>query len=611
MTTSERSDIRNIAIIAHVDHGKTTLVDQLLKQSGTFRANQPIGERIMDSNEIERERGITILAKNTSVVYQGIRINIIDTPGHADFGGEVERVLKMADGVLLVVDAAEGPMPQTTFVLKKALAYQLPAIVVINKIDRPVARPHEALDKVFDLFVDLDAEEKLLDFPVVYTNAIEGVAKHRLEQPSANIQPLFEEILRSIPCPKGDPSAPLQMLVSSLDYNSYVGRFGIGRIFQGTLRAGETVAVVTQDGRARPAKVLGLYGFHGLERKPIEEARMGDIVAVSGIEELSITETLTHREYPIPIPTLPLDEPTVQMIFTVNDGPFAGEEGQFVTSRQLRERLYRELFTNLALRVQDGATRDEFLVSGRGLLHLGILLENMRREGYELMVGKPVVIDKEIDGEVCEPFETAVVDAPKEILGTVIQLMGVRGGETTRVENVGNRVQATFIVPSRGLIGLRSKLLTASRGEAILHHNFLRYAPRKGEVQHRTQGVLVSADAGEATFYALDQLRRRGQFFLRPGERVYEGVIVGEHCEENDLVVRATRTKRLTNVRAASAEKLVVLPEPREMTLEAALEYVEDDEWVEVTPRSVRLRKKTLSEKLRRRQENVQALVEP
>jgi len=600
--SSPRPNIRNIAIIAHVDHGKTTLVDQLLKQSGVFRPNQVVMERVLDADELERERGITIFSKNTSVDYQGVRINIIDTPGHSDFGGEVERVLKMADGVLLLVDAVEGPMPQTTFVLRKALAYGLPAIVVINKVDRPMARPHAAVDKVFDLFVDLDAEERLLEFPVIYCDALEGIASRNLDDESRDLRPLFEEILNTIPPPRDDPNGPLQLLVSSLDYNDYVGRFGIGRIFRGQIRRGDTVTVVGQRGDEREAKVVALYGLRGLERTHIEHAEAGDIVAVRGIDELNITDTLTHPDHPDRVPTIPIDEPTVQMMFTINDGPFVGQEGEYVTSRQIRARLYRELHTNVALRVQDGESKDQFLVSGRGLLHLGIVVENMRREGYEFLVGKPEVIYRDIDGQTCEPYETAVIDVPSGAMGTVMQLMGARGAEATRVENLANRVQLTFEAPSRSLIGLRSKLLSATRGEAILYHVFLKYAPAKGALPRRQQGVLVSADAGETTFYALDQLRQRGQFFVRPGDRVYGGMIVGEHCEDSDLLVRVTRTRKLTNVRAASADRLVVLPEARELPLEYALEYLEDDEWVEVTPRSIRLRKKLLDEKQRKRQ---------
>ena len=600
---TDQPEIRNIAIIAHVDHGKTTLVDQLLKQSGAFRSNQAVPERVMDTDDLERERGITIFSKNASIDYQGIRINVVDTPGHSDFGGDVERVLKMADGVLLLVDAVEGPMPQTTFVLRKALDHGLPAIVVVNKIDRPLARPHEAVDKVFDLFVDLEADESLLDFPVIYCDALKGIARRKLEDQSDDLRPLLQEIVRSVPPPGNDVRGPFQMLVSALDYNDYVGRFGIGRIFRGQLRPGDTVAVVTQQGEACEVEVNALHGFRGMERKPIEHAVAGDIVAITGIEDLNITDTLTHPDHPESVPTLPIDEPTVQMMFTVSDSPFVGQDGTYVTSRQLRRRLYRELHTNVSLKVQDGETKDRFLVSGRGLLHLGILVENLRREGYELMVGKPKVIHREIDGRTCEPFETAVIDVPTEALGTVMQLMGSRGGEPQKVENLASRVQMVFEAPSRSLMGVRSRLLSCTRGEAIFYHVFLKYAPVKTAQTSRQQGVLVSSDAGEATFYALDQLRMRGQFFVRPGTRTYPGMIVGEHCEENDLAVRVSRTRKLTNVRAASADRLVVLREPREITLEYALEYVEDDEWVEVTPKAIRLRKKVLDEKLRKRQD--------
>jgi GTP-binding protein len=594
-------DIRNIAIIAHVDHGKTTLVDQLLRQSGTFRDNQLVRERVMDSNDIERERGITIFSKNTAIQYKGTRINIIDTPGHSDFGGEVERVLKMADGVLLLVDAVEGPMPQTTFVLKKALAHRLPAVVVVNKIDRHGARPHDSLNKVFDLFADLGAEDDILDFPHIYCNGLEGIAKTELEHESHDLQPLFEEIVKSIPPPKGDVDGPFQMLVSTLDYNDYIGRLGIGKIFRGRVSKGDTVSVVDRNGFSRNSKVVTLYGFDGLARKEIENAEAGDIVAISGIEELNITDTLTDVENQEIVPTLAVDEPTVQMIFTINNGPFAGLEGDYVTSRQIRTRLERELHTNVALRVEDGVSKEEFIVSGRGLLHLGILVENLRREGFELMVGKPRVIYREIDGRTCEPYETAVVDCPFDCMGPVMKLMGMRGGETDHMENVGSRVVIHFVVPSRSLIGLRSKILSATRGEAIMYHVFLKYDRAKGEIPHRNQGVLVAAESGPATAYALDQLSPRGQFFIRPGEQMYQGMIVGEHNEENDLVVKATRPKKQTNIRAASADKLVVLQEARDITLEGALEYIEDDEWVEVTPKNVRMRKKILDEKLRKR----------
>jgi len=599
--TNMSRDIRNIAIIAHVDHGKTTLVDQLLRQSGTFRDNQSVRERVMDSNDLERERGITIFAKNTSIQYKGTRINIIDTPGHSDFGGEVERVLKMADGVLLLVDAVEGPMPQTTFVLQKALAHRLPAIVVVNKIDRHGARPHAALDKVFDLFADLGADDDILDFRHIFCNGLEGIAKAEMEDESQDLQPLFEEIVKSIPPPKADVKGPFQMLISTLDYNDYIGRLGIGRIFRGRVKRGDTVSVVDLKGHSRNAKVVTLYGFDGLDRKEIESAEAGDIVAVSGIEELNITDTLTDVNTREIVATLPVDEPTVQMIFTINNGPFAGLEGDFVTSRQIRSRLERELHTNVALRVSDGVSKEEFVVSGRGLLHLGILVENLRREGFELMVGKPRVIYREINGRTCEPYETAVVNCPSEYMGPVMQLMGMRGGQTEHMENVGSRVVINFVVPSRSLIGLRTKLLSATRGEAIMYHVFLKYDTARGDLPHRSQGVMVAADPGPATAYALDQLKPRGQFFIRPGEQMYQGMIVGEHNEENDLVVKATRPKKLTNMRAASADKLVVLQEAREITLEGALEYIEDDEWVEVTPKSVRMRKKILDEKMRKR----------
>ncbi|MGQ3685030.1 MAG: translational GTPase TypA [Candidatus Loosdrechtia sp.] len=602
MTKFLRDDIRNVAIIAHVDHGKTTLVDQLLKQSGTFRSNQQIQntERIMDSNDLERERGITILAKNTAITYKGLKINIIDTPGHADFGGEVERVLKMADGVLLLVDAAEGPMPQTRFVLRKALSYNLKPLIVINKIDRPDARCTEVLNDIFDLFVELEANDEQLDFPVIYASGREGYAKRALEDVNNNIVPLLDAIVQYIPKPKGNPDSSLQVQVISLDYNDYVGRIGVGRIFNGIINVGQQVTRIDRDGNRTVHKVTELYIFAGLERQTTKSAGVGDIIALTGIENLDIGDTIASLEDPQAMPKITIDEPTLSMIFSVNNSPFSGRDGKYVTSRNLRERLYKELRSNVALKVEDTETPDAFRVSGRGLLHLSVLLENMRRDGYELQVSKPKVIFKEINGKKAEPVEYVVIDVPKEYEGQVISMLGVRKGEMLRMDTNKEITHFEFKVPSRGLIGIRNRLLSSTRGEAIMYHNFYDYELYKGDITHRIQGVLISMAAGEATAYALDGLQERGVMFVKPGDQVYEGMIVGEHCEQNDITVNVIRAKKATNIRSATADKGIKLPPPREFSLEMALEYIEDDELVEVTPKTFRLRKKLLSENERR-----------
>ncbi len=613
MTQLVRDDVRNVAIIAHVDHGKTTLVDQLLKQSGTFRSNQQIQnvERIMDSNDLERERGITILAKNTAINYKGVKINIIDTPGHADFGGEVERVLKMADGVLLLVDAAEGTMPQTRFVLRKALSYNLRPLVVINKIDRPDARCEEVLNEVFDLFVELNATDEQLDFTVIYASGREGYAKLALEDKNEDIVPLLDTVLHYIPKPSGDPNAPLQLQITSLDYNDYVGRIGIGRIFMGSVNAGQQIVRIDKDNRQTAHRVTELFTFTGLGRQAVKSAQAGDIVALTGIENIDISDTIASVENPQAMPKISIDEPTLSMIFSVNNSPFCGQDGKYVTSRNLRERLYRELRSNVALRVDDTETPDAFRISGRGLLHLSVLIENMRREGYEVQVSKPKVIFKQLKGEKAEPVEYVVIDVPKEYEGQVISMMGARKGEMLSMDTDKDITHFEFKVPSRGLIGLRNRLLSSTRGEAVMYHNFYDYEPYKGDIAHRIQGVLISMANGEATAYALDGLQDRGIMFIKPGDRVYEGMIVGEHCEQNDITVNIIRAKKATNIRCATAEKGIKLPPPREFSLEMALEYIEDDELVEITPKTFRLRKKLLTEndrRITRRQQTLESV---
>jgi len=603
-------EIRNVAIIAHVDHGKTTLVDQLLRQCGQFRAGELKGECILDSNPIERERGITILAKNCAIRYtdrsgRDFHINIIDTPGHADFGGEVERVLMMADGALLLVDAVDGTMPQTRYVLGKALAAGLRPIVVINKMDRPEQRHEQVLSEVFDLLVDLGADDHALDFPVIYASGKEGWAAadpaHRPAPGTVDIHPLFDAIIRDVPAPKFDAAAPLQVLITTLDYSDYVGRIGIGRVFAGTLRAGQPVMTIDRGGQRTLQRVAQLMRFDGLGREEVDHIEAGDICAVVGLEKVDIGDTLADPENPVALPAGHVDEPTLHMTFRINDGPFAGQEGQYVTSRHLRERLAKELQSNVALRVTDGETLEELEVSGRGLLHLGILLENMRREGYELAVGKPKVIYKEKDGERLEPVENLVVDVPRDCLGPVMQLVGDRRGELLKVDTRGNLAHLEFLIPARGLIGMRTRMLNATGGEAIMHHTFARYDKARGAIPRRAAGVMVATETGSVTAYALDQLADRGTMFVVPGDRVYEGQVVGEHCKDDDICVNVVRQKKLTNMRASTKDFTVVLKASRQMTLEAALEYIEDDELVEITPQSIRLRKRYLSESDRRR----------
>jgi GTP-binding protein len=595
--------LRNIAIIAHVDHGKTTLVDKLLHQAGTFAAHQQVAERVMDSNDLERERGITILAKNTAVDYEGTHINIVDTPGHADFGGEVERVLSMVDGVLLLVDAVEGPMPQTRFVTRKALALGLKPIVVVNKVDRPGARPDWVVNQTFDLFDKLGATEEQLDFPVVYASALNGWATQDLGRPSDDMRPLFEAILRYVPAPAGDPAQPLQLQISALDYSSFVGRIGVGRITRGRIRPGQEVAVMSgPESAPKRGRVNQVFGFKGLERVPVEEAEAGDIVLITGIEEIGIGVTIADRDQPEGLPMLSVDEPTLTMNFQVNTSPFAGQEGKFVTSRQLRDRLQKELLTNVALRVEDTEDADVFLVSGRGELHLTILLENMRREGYELAVSKPRVVMKDVNGVKCEPYEMLTVDVEEANQGAVMEELGRRRGDLLDMQPDGQgRVRLEYRIPARGLIGFQSEFLTLTRGTGIMAHVFDEYAPVRPDIPGRRNGVLVSQENGDAVAYALWNLEERGRMFVSPGEKIYEGMIIGIHSRDNDLVVNPIKGKKLTNIRAAGKDEAVVLTPPIRLTLEYAVEFIDDDELVEITPRSIRLRKRYLQEHERRR----------
>ena len=595
-------NIRNIAIIAHVDHGKTTLVDQLLRQSGTFRANQHVDERVMDSNDLEKERGITILAKNTAIEYEGYHINIVDTPGHADFGGEVERVLGMVDCVLLLVDAQEGPMPQTRFVTKKALALGLKPIVVINKIDKPTARASWVIDQTFDLFDNLGASEEQLDFPIVYASGLSGFAKLNEEDESSDMRPLFDTILKYTPAPSGSADAPLQLQISQLDYDNYTGRLGIGRILNGKIRPGQTVAVMNHDKQIAQGRINQLLGFKGLERVPQDEAEAGDIVIISGIDEIGIGVTICDKDNPMGVPMLSVDEPTLTMDFMVNTSPLAGTEGKFVTSRQIRDRLQRELLTNVALRVEDTADADVFRVSGRGELHLTILLENMRREGYELAVGKPRVVYREINGQKCEPYENLTVDVPDENQGAVMEELGRRRGELTNMESDGNgRTRLEYHIPARGLIGFQGEFMTLTRGVGLMSHVFDDYGPVKPDMPGRRNGVLVSQEQGEAVAYALWNLEDRGRMFVSPNDKIYEGMIIGIHSRENDLVVNPLKGKKLTNIRASGTDEAVRLTTPIKLTLESAVEFIDDDELVEITPQSIRLRKRYLSELERRR----------
>ncbi len=604
------SVIRNIAIIAHVDHGKTTLVDAMLRQSGTFRSNEAITERVMDSNELERERGITILAKNTAIIFHDAKINIVDTPGHADFGGEVERALKMVDGVMLLVDASEGPLPQTRYVLSKALEAKLPPILVINKIDRPDARPQEVLNEVYDLFIDLDAGEDQLDFPVLYTNAKLGTASTDAKTPGEDLQPLFEAIVSTIPPATGDPAGPLQILVTNLDYSDYLGRLAIARVFNGTLRTGEEVAIAKRDGSMEKTKITKLFSFSGLKRTDIEETTLGDIVAIAGISGITIGETITSIENPSPLPTIAIDEPTIAMQFFVNNSPFAGREGQYVTSRNLRERLEKELLSNVSIRVEDVGNTDNFKVLGRGELQLAILIEMMRREGFELMVGRPEIVTRMVDGKLMEPVELLTVDIPENFVGVVMERLGPRKAEMVKMHNHGyGRVRLEFRIPSRGLIGLRSEMLTETRGTIVMNSLFDGYMPHQGEIPQRSTGALIADRAGTTTTYALDGLQERGVLFLGPGNEVYEGIIVGEHSRDNDLDVNAVREKKLTNMRASSADDAIRLVPFKPQNLEQAIEFINEDELVEVTPKNLRLRKKILQANRRPKRNAVPASV--
>jgi GTP-binding protein len=594
--------LRNIAIIAHVDHGKTTLVDAMLNQSGIWRANEQHVERVMDSNELERERGITILAKNTAIFYEDIKINIVDTPGHSDFGGEVERALKMVDGVMLLVDASEGPLPQTRYVLSKALEAKLPPILVINKIDRPDARAQEVLNEVYDLFIDLDAGEDQLEFPVLYTNAKAGTASANIDRPGETLQPLFDAIVNTIPPPKGEANGPLQILVANLDYSDYLGRLAIARVFNGTLKTGEDVAIAKRDDSLQTTKITKLFSFSGLKRIDIDQTELGDIVAVAGVEGINIGETITNVENPAPLPVITIDEPTIAMQFMVNTSPFAGREGQYVTSRNLRERLEKELLTNVSLRVEDADSTDSFKVMGRGELQLAILIEMMRRESFELAVGKPEIVTKQIDGKLMEPVERLTIDVPDTFVGVVIEKLGTRKAQMQKMHNHGyGRVRMEFSVPSRGLIGLRSEMLTDTRGTVVMNSLFEGYMEWQGEIPHRVTGALVADRPGSTTAYALYGLQERGELFVGPGVEVYEGMVVGENARDNDLDVNIVREKKLTNMRSSTADEAIRLVPFKNLNLEQAIEFIADDELVEVTPKSLRLRKKILQQNKRPR----------
>ena len=602
--------IRNIAIIAHVDHGKTTLVDAMLWQSGIFRANQEVVERVMDSNELERERGITILAKNTAISYRGVKINIVDTPGHSDFGGEVERALMLVDGVLLLVDASDGPLPQTRYVLRKALEAKLPPIVVVNKVDRADARPQEVVNEIYDLFIDLDATEEQLDFPILYTNARRGTAQTRLDEPAENLAPLFQAILQHIPAPAGDPQEVLQLLVANLDYSEYHGRLAIGRIFSGTLARGDEVALVKLNGAVEKTRITKLYGFEGLERVDIDRAAAGEIVALAGIEGITIGETVTSAEAPRALVHVPVDEPTISMVFTVNTSPFAGREGPYVTSRHLRERLEKELLTNVALRVEETENTDSFKVLGRGELHLAILIETMRRAGYELAVGKPEIVTREVNGEVQEPIEQLILDCPADFVGVLMQKIGSRKGLNTKMVGhgrPGGRVRLEFLIPSRGLIGLRSEILKDTRGTAVMNTLFDGYAGWQGEIARRLTGSLVADRPGRTTGFALYNLQERGELFVGPGVEVYEGMVIGENARWDDMDVNAVKEKKQTNMRASVADEAIRLIPVRPINLELAMEFIAEDEYVEVTPQSIRVRKKILEANQRPRRHRPEA----
>ncbi|MEJ4273004.1 translational GTPase TypA [Enterococcus faecium] len=598
-----RNDIRNVAIIAHVDHGKTTLVDELLKQSDTLDAHTQLQERAMDSNALEKERGITILAKNTAVDYKGIRVNIMDTPGHADFGGEVERIMKMVDGVVLVVDAYEGTMPQTRFVLKKALEQHITPIVVVNKIDKPSARPEHVVDEVLELFIELGADDDQLDFPVIYASALNGTSS--LSDDPADqeptMAPIFDTIIEKIPAPVDNSDEPLQFQVSLLDYNDYVGRIGIGRVFRGTIKVGDQVALIKLDGTVKKFRVTKLFGFFGLKRLEIQEAKAGDLIAVSGMEDIFVGETVTPVDHQDALPILHIDEPTLQMTFLVNNSPFAGREGKFVTARKIEERLMAELQTDVSLRVEPTNSPDAWTVSGRGELHLSILIENMRREGYELQVSRPEVIEKEIDGVKCEPFERVRIDTPEEYMGSVIESLSLRKGEMQDMVHTGNgQIRLTFLTPARGLIGYSTEFLSMTRGYGIMNHTFDQYLPMlPGQIGGRHQGALVSIDTGKATTYSIMSIEERGTVFVEPGTEVYEGMIIGENSRDNDLTVNITKAKQMTNVRSATKDQTSVIKKPKQLTLEESLEFLNDDEYCEVTPESIRLRKQILEKNAR------------
>ncbi len=611
-----RNDIRNVAIIAHVDHGKTTLVDALLRQCGNFRDSQVAQDTLLDSNPLERERGITILAKNCAINYlapdgQVYKINLIDTPGHADFGGEVERVLSMADGVFLLVDAAEGPMPQTRFVLKKAFQHELRPIVVINKIDRPDARAHAVLDEVFDLFVELGADDETLDFPVLYASGRAGTASWELEKPGTDIQPVFEALLKHVPAPHGDPDKSLQVQIQTIQYNDYVGRIGVGRIYNGRIKTGQQVKVCKRDGEQVPLRAQQVQVFDGLGRKNVEQAEAGDIVALIGLDTVDIGDSICDPIKPEPLQAQEIEPPTLTMMFSVNDSPFAGREGKYVTSRNLRERLNKELESNVALKVEESGNKDAFKVCGRGLLHLGILVENMRREGYELSISKPhVIMRKDEDGNLLEPIEYLVVDVPEKNMGGVMELVGNRKGELVRMDNRSGQVHLEFTIPARGLIGLRTRMLTATQGTAVMHHNFYEYALQRGDVPGRGNGVMISMAGGNVNAFALNNLQDRGVMFVEPGEAVYEGQVVAENARATDMAVNPTTAKKLTNMRTTSSDENIILKPARKMTLEQALEYIEEDELVEVTPQSIRLRKELLTENERKKAGRKKAVVE-
>ncbi|AZT91026.1 translational GTPase TypA [Caldicellulosiruptor changbaiensis] len=602
---TRRDDIRNIAIIAHVDHGKTTLVDAMLKQSGIFRENQMVEERVLDSNQLEREKGITIMAKNTAIMYKGIKINIIDTPGHADFGSEVERALVMADGVLLVVDAYEGPMPQTKFVLRKALQLKLKSVVVINKIDRPFARPYEVLDKVLDLFIELGADEDQLDFPYVFASAKEGIAKFDLEDESHNLEPLFEVIINNIPAPTGEIDAPFQMIVTSIDYDNYLGRIAIGKVVRGSVKLNQQVAVCTkQDGVLQKTRVTKLYQFEGLKRVECSEAKLGDIVAIAGIDGINIGQTVADAENPEALEFIKIDEPTISMIFSTNDSPFAGKEGEYVTSRHLRERLFKELERNVGLKVEETDSPDSFKVSGRGELHLAILIETMRREGYEFQVSKPQVITKIINGELYEPYEYLIIDVPEEFVGTVMEKLGPRRAQLQNMTILNDGfMRLEFIIPARGLIGFRAEFLTDTKGNGIMNHVFYDYMPYAGDIPERNRGALIAFETGEAVTYGLYNAQERGRLFIEPGTQVYEGMIVGESSRPEDIVVNVCKKKHLTNMRSATADEALRLTPPVKLSLEECIEFLAEDELLEVTPKSLRLRKKILNHEMRKKME--------